>query len=768
MTLQELFKILVAAKGVAEVRAALEAFELAHSGETAWMPVGRDNNRGTIEASADPGRALIERLTNGIDAVLEDEHDRHGGRPDCRSPKEAASSWLGVPDNGLSGMSSAQRQRLAQRVSITLEDGEGKDSRIVTVRDLGSGIQPERQADTILSLGEGNKITKHYLAGAYGQGGSATFAVSKFTVIASRFDDQASVGFTVVRYLNLPAASYKIGHYAYLTVNGVVPAVEVPVANFAGGTMVRHYGYDLTHYANPFGTNSVYGLLQRTLFDPVVPVWLDTRVHGYRRTIKGSRNALNGAIDEGDDDARGPDLSHNVPLFYVSLGEHGRIGLEYWVLELGKKTKTPSAAFVEPSRPIVLTLNGQSHAEFSSLLVRRYAELPYLRSRLIVHVDCNGLTPDAKRTLFVSNREEARRGALYDLVQSEVIRALKSDDDLARLNAEARNKGLHEEDESAVKQLRSEVARLLRLQGLPVTEGAAPAAGGDGQKEDRPKPGKRRGPRPPAPPLELREPPTYIKLLWDDEDPITLFKEQRRYIRVETDAESAYHTPDKPESSRVNIIATIDGVRVAGSTPLKGGRMRLILEAAAEPPVDAEGTLRIELSRPGLPTLSDQRRMMIVEAPKAESRSSQLTLPPFEVRPVDGPDDEHWAALGWPDDVTQVASSPEMEGGGTLIIWYSTVYPAYAKQVSRFEQQDAALAKSFIERYKTWLAVHALLKLQDDRNAAAAGVKPDETDEELAEIRDRREFARVATLSALFAARDVRETKEFAAADSAE
>jgi len=127
--------------------------------------------------------------------------------------------------------------------------------------------------------------------------------------------------------------------------------------------MVRHYGYDLSHYANPFGTNSVYGLLQRTLFDPD-PVWLDTRVHGYRRTIKGSRNALNGAVDEGDEEARGPELSHNVPLYYVSLGEYGRIGMEYWVLEPGKKTKTPIAAFVEPSRPIVLTLNGQSHAEF--------------------------------------------------------------------------------------------------------------------------------------------------------------------------------------------------------------------------------------------------------------------------------------------------------------------------------------------------------------------------------------------------------------------
>jgi hypothetical protein len=36
--------------------------------------------------------------------------------------------------------------------------------------------------------------------------------------------------------------------------------------------------------------------------------------------------------------------------------------------------------------------------------------------------------------------------------------------------------------EGAVKQLRSEVAKLLRLQGLPVTVGAAPAAGACGSR----------------------------------------------------------------------------------------------------------------------------------------------------------------------------------------------------------------------------------------------------------------------------------------------
>ena len=765
MNTKELFAALSSAKGVADVRAGLDAFEAAHSGKTAWVAVGRENNRGTIEASADPGRAMIERVMNGIDGVLEDEHDRHGGLPECRSPKEAAVAWLGVPDNGLSGMTARERQKLAQRVAVTLDQGEGPESRTITVRDRGSGIRPEDQADTILSLGASNKMTKHYVAGAYGQGGSATFVVSKFTLIVSRFDDQPSVGFTVVKYLDLPAHAFKTGHYVYLTLDGAIPAVDLPTTEFPGGTLVRHFGYDLSRYGGPLGTNSLYGLLQRTLFDPVVPVWLDSRVHGYRRTIKGSRNALNGAVDEGDEDAKGPALAHNLPLYYVTLGDYGRIGLEYWLLEPAKKTKTPIAAFVEPGKPIVLTLNGQTHAEMSAVLVRKGAELPYLRSRLIVHVDCNGLTPEAKRTLFVSNREEARRGALYDLVQGEVVRALRADDELARLNAEARDKGLREEDEGAAQQMRSDVAKLLRLQGVPIVEGMAAATGG-GEREDQPKPGKPRGPRPPVPPLVPQEPPTYIKLLWDEADPITFFKSQRRYIRVETDANSVYHTPEKPETSRINIIVSGDGVKVAGSTPLKGGRMRVILEAASDPPIGAEGALRVELSRPGMTTLADERPMKIVEAPRSQPKETQLTLPPFEVRPVHGPDDERWAELEWPDDVTAIASSPEMEEK-KLIVWYSTVYPPFAKQLARLEQQDPMLAKSFTGRYKTWLAVHALLKLQDDKTAEAAGVRQD-LEDEATEERDRRESARAATLATLIAAREVRDAKDLAGADASE
>jgi hypothetical protein len=633
----------------------------------------------------------------------------------------------------------------------------------VEVRDNGVGIKPQEMSSTILSLGNSNKMGKYYLSGTFGQGGSATFAVATYTVIASRFDSDPVVGFTVVKYLDLPAEQFKTGHYVYLALNGSVPTVELlPLEMFPAGTVVRHYGYDLSGYSLSYGPNSVYGLLQRILFDPVMPVWLDSRVHNYRRTIKGARNALAGAVDEGDESSRGPELDHNMPMFYVDLHDHGRIGIEYWVLKGAPKNKTPSAAFVEPNKPIVLTINGQNHAEMSGLLVRRHAELPFLRYRLICHVDCNPLTPQAKRALFVSNREEARRGQLYDLIEAEVVKALKSDDELERLNAEARSKDQKEEDETAAQQMRSEVARLLRMQGMPITEGPVPTPGGTGGGvTPQPRPHRPPKPRPPITPVD---PPTYIKILWDDTAAITFHGEQRRYVRLETDANSTYHDPQKPQSSHINVILEGGDVTLAGTTPLTGGRMRIILGAKKDASVGNKGKVRVELTRPGLATLSDERAIEIVAPPKVKTSTQQLMLPPFRVEPV-SPDEERWTQLAWPDDVNTIASSSEPEAG-MLVVYFSTAFPPYANQLSRLEKQDTVLASSFTDRYKIWLAVHALLKEQHEKEATerAGGGEQQEVFEQ-AEEHDREERIRVATLAGMFAAREVREGAEAAGAE---
>lgn len=759
MTHQDLFNLLINASKLSEVEAALDQFE-AHFADSDWVPFGaRDNNRGTIEASADPGRSIVERLTNGIDAVLEDEHQKHNGLPDCRTPKEAATAWLNVPEAGLSEMTPAQRRAIAQRISIKIMAGDGKSSRVVEVRDMGIGLAPSEMPKTILSLNESNKIQKYYLAGAYGQGGSSTLATSRFVFLASRRPD-SQVGFTVARYQDLPAEQFKTGRYVYLVQAGSILMADVPLSQFPTGTLVKHFGYDLTSYPSPLGPNSIYGLLNQTLFDPVLPVWLDDHeIHGYRRVIKGSRNALNGAVDEGDSEQRGPALSHRVRMFYASLGDFGRIGIEYWVLDRPSTShKKPSAAFVNSSKPIVLTLNGQNHAEISQSVVRKDAELTFLTQRLIGHIDCNHLTPAAKRALFVSNREDARRGIVYDLIHQEIVRVLRSDDELARLNNEAREAGTKEKDESAIAQMRTEVARLLRLQGINVGSGSIPVSSPNGTGSGKPA-SPRKGRRQPQP-IELHEPPTYIKVVWEDGTEIPFYPSQRRYVRIETDANSTYHNPGNPAASRINIVSPTANLVLKGSTPLEGGRMRAIFEAQSDAQVGSTGLVRVELSRPGMATLFDERTYRIVPTPEERPSDRTLTLPPFDIRPVDGPDAQLWADLDWPEDVSSVASSAQMEEG-KLVVYYSKQFPKYSDQLISLEKKDTVLAASFTKRYEIWLVVHSFLLFRDQQEAEASTSGTSTTpDSDVAEARERQERCRLANIASMVAAREIYMTQQ--------
>jgi hypothetical protein len=756
MTLLEFFRTLKGAGTLGDVEVALERFEAEE--ELRWAAFGRENNRGTVEVSADPGRSIVERLTNGVDAVLEAAHASHRGVPECRTPRAAAIAWLDVPADGLSSMDQRSRRELAQKVTIRVEEGDGRALRVVEVRDRGTGLTAAQMPSTILSLNESNKTRKLYVAGAYGQGGSSTLAVSKYTLIASRPAGHPRVGFTVARFYEPPQDEDKLGRYVYLTIGDSIPEVEIDETEFPPGTVVKHFGYDLSGYPSPLGATSVYGLLNRTLFDPILPVWLDNPVNSQRRVIKGTRNALNGAIDEGDDERRGVALSHRMPLFYSPIGEFGRIGLEYWVLERPtNENKRPTAAFVNPAKPIVLTLNGQNHAELALSLIRKDAELPFLTQRLICHIDCNSLVPGAKRALFISNREDARKGVVLKLIVDELIRALRSDDELTRLNNEARALGMHENDENAVREMRREVSRLLRIQGLNVGEATGGEPGGESGAERPTHPRPPRPPRPPEP-IELREPPTYIRFLWDESEPIDFYAEQRRFLRIQTDANNSYHNANDPHASRINIIVLGTGLASRGSTPLQGGRMRAIFEAPTTATPGETGTVRVEMMRPGMPMLTDERPFLIRAAPPATPAQRQVNVPPFDVRPVAGPDDPKWTSLGWPDNPSMIASTAEMEDG-TLAIYYSEVFPKFASVRAGLERRDPAFGRSFTERYKIWLAVHSLLYYQDQQHRTAPQdvAQVDEAQQAAADERERQERVRIATLSAMFAEREVRQ-----------
>ena len=718
-----------------------------------WEPLGgRINNRGAVEVSGDPGRALIERVTNGIDAVLEAGFNAHQGIPRAGSPQEAARFWLDVPEGGLSRATTRERQLLAGRVEIRLLEGTGPNGRTVEIIDKGTGIPWEYVPSTILSLHESNKLQKHYLAGVYGQGGSSTFAVSQYTLIATRTPEADSIAISVVKYEDLPPAEFKTGHYVYLAGSDGVLRLDGQVAReFPAGTLVRHLGYDLSGYTSPVGPRSVYGLLNRILFDPALPVWLDSRIHGYRRVIKGSRNALNGAVDEGDEGNSGPALDHWVPAFHVELEHYGRIGIEYWLLKQPPIRGTPVAAFVLPKRPVILTVNGQNQAERPRSLVQTRAGLPYLAQRLIVHASCDQLTPEAKRLLFVSNREEARSGAVRDSVDDEIVRALLEDDDLERLNEEARARTLHEQDEATRDEIRREVVRLLSVHGSSSTaaQRRAPRGSTDTGTSIGNRPGR---PRRTVTPIDIHEPPTFVRIVWPEDQSIPFYDGQTRYIRIETDAPARYYSDD-PQISRFNFIIFHDWLLKRGATQLREGRMRVVLEARGN--AGMRDSLRIELSRPGLPTLSDERACELIETPPASSDPGTTSAPSFNIIPVSGPDDPRWEALDWPFDVSSVASKTLSNANGELDIYYSEAFPRFARERSVLERRDAALAARFKMRYEILIAVHSILLHRDSTESRQGEAT---TEEESGEADQRAERRRLAELAVLVAHREATES----------
>ena len=93
-----------------------------------WRPVGdNEANYGLINIGSEPGNALIQRVTNAIDAVIEREALVRLGRDGVSfpaSPREAVELWFRVPGGRVANLGDpTKRQPLADNVVVTFLDG---------------------------------------------------------------------------------------------------------------------------------------------------------------------------------------------------------------------------------------------------------------------------------------------------------------------------------------------------------------------------------------------------------------------------------------------------------------------------------------------------------------------------------------------------------------------------------------------------------------------------------------------------------------------
>jgi hypothetical protein len=104
-----------------------------------WRNLGdRDNNAGTVQIASSPALAIIERLTNGMDGLIELAAAQHPTDSPA-SPRDAARQWFGVPAGGIAELTDTERRTLAEGLLVSLEESGDRDRPTVVVVDRGIG-----------------------------------------------------------------------------------------------------------------------------------------------------------------------------------------------------------------------------------------------------------------------------------------------------------------------------------------------------------------------------------------------------------------------------------------------------------------------------------------------------------------------------------------------------------------------------------------------------------------------------------------------------
>jgi hypothetical protein len=120
-----------------------------------WLPLGaKEGNFGLVNIGSDPGFAFIERITNALDAVI-DEAARHAAPAvvaQLRSPRAAVAALFAIPEGRAIHLAPERGERLARDVVVTIGDGTVHARPLLEVRDNGTGLTPDAMPATILNL----------------------------------------------------------------------------------------------------------------------------------------------------------------------------------------------------------------------------------------------------------------------------------------------------------------------------------------------------------------------------------------------------------------------------------------------------------------------------------------------------------------------------------------------------------------------------------------------------------------------------------------
>lgn len=613
---QQLAELIWQAQTPGEVEEILKTAEM-HYGIKP-VPVGRSNNIGTIRMASDPGLALVERITNGIDGLLEMAVLINPGAAP-QSPEEAAQMLFRVPEGGLGDMSDAARRALAENLLVSLHESGVAKRPTVRVQDAALGQHPDDFSTTLLSLNEENKVGKQYTMGTYGQGGSVTLGFSEWTVIVSRrhrklLNGKADViGWTVAFEEETDPAKNMLPRYVWIVKADGTPLRLPPstIPELEHGTRVTHVRYDVQSLTGPF-TTQMWQFLHAAMFDPVLPFILTGNRKGDPHKKSGAPDDRviigNAARLNNIDKARGDLVLGAYDNHDIDLGpEYGSVEMSWWALvrpEGSASKSDAAAAYVQANSAVALTLHGQRQDAERRAWIKDKAMLPHLYKNMVVHINANRLRPVGRRELFASTRERATESELRHLIYDTLAELLRSDPELKRLNHEEKEKLLRQSTAATNEKVRKRLGKFIKtkLRGVTKPTGAQRGAGtggpgnggtenGDARGKDKKTGGESTSSARNTDDRHLPKVPTQVRF---ESKAIRVAQGFSGYVWVLIDAKNGY-LPEHDDSLDVNFIGPApDKLHLHSRSRLLGGKARWSIRSAVETTL-GEYTMTVEL-----------------------------------------------------------------------------------------------------------------------------------------------------------------------------
>lgn len=580
-----------------------------------WRPYGGiESNFGVVEnQQSSPIPALIEKITNGIDAILTRACIEHGIDPRSddapRSIDDALARFFPHHQNW---DLRHQRRQLAERLQI-LADGPRMETSLV-IYDDGEGQAPEDFETTFLSLLRGNKNDIHFVQGKYNMGGAGAVAFCgrrRYQLIASkRFDGCDELGFTLVRRHPLTAEEgtrKKATWYEYLILDSRIPSftcgeldLGLHKRKFRTGTAIKLYSYDL-----PAGSRSVISRdlnqsINEYLFSPALPVFTIDKPERYPddRNLERDLFGLKRRLEEED--------SRYVDQFFsedVVDYEIGRIRLTCYVFKprvekrsVKETRETIRREFFKNNMSVLFSVNGQVHGHYTSEFITRSLKFPLLRDYLLVHVDCTEIRTEVRNELFMASRDRLKEGA-----ESRQLRRK-----LAELLVNGRLKDIHKERKASITVESDDAEELLRslTRNLPIRDELASLLSQtfklsdrrDGSRSEKARETVRKEPNE-KPAFSPKRYPSFFNIdakpvNGEDFPMVQLPLGGERTIRFGTDVEDQYFDRvQDPGEMQIGLLEPALNQIGGGDQPGQPGSIETVLNVVKSSPRD--GTIRV-------------------------------------------------------------------------------------------------------------------------------------------------------------------------------